>query len=178
MDVRQLFAAFSAKFKFGAKLCATVRTEAKAAIGCGGVSGGMSTPVTEPLVQGVRFFSVLYDVEGGIAVFPRGVFEIVHRLDDAYDDEQHAEQREKGRRAHDAAEYGVFVINEDDYMWRNSDKSLIQQTANNLQSYLDAKVTAKYAKPIFVVSHLPLHYSMRTKNDGDGKYAIALNDGC
>ena len=60
----------------------------------------MSTPVTEPLVQGVRFFSVLYDVEGGIAVFPRGVFEIVHRLDDAYDDEQHAEQREKGRRAH------------------------------------------------------------------------------
>lgn len=78
--------------------------------------------------------------------------------------------------AHDAAEYGVFVINEDDYMWRNSDKSRIQQTANNLQSYLDAKVTAKYAKPIFVVSHLPLHYSMRTRNDGDGKYANYIFD--
>lgn len=73
--------------------------------------------------------------------------------------------------AHDAAEYGVFVINEDDYMWKNSDKNRIQQTANNLKSYLDAKVTAKYAKPIFVVSHLPLHYSMRTRNDGDGMYA-------
>lgn len=78
--------------------------------------------------------------------------------------------------AHDAAEYGVFVINEDDYMWNNSDKSRIQQTANNLKSYLDAKVTAKYAKPIFVVSHLPLHYSMRTRNDGDGMYANYLFD--
>ncbi|MDD7494916.1 MAG: vWA domain-containing protein, partial [Eubacteriales bacterium] len=78
--------------------------------------------------------------------------------------------------AHDAAEYGVFVINEDDYMWKNSDKSRIQQTANNLKSYLDAKVTAKYAKPIFVVSHLPLHYSMRTKNDGDGMYANYIFD--
>lgn len=78
--------------------------------------------------------------------------------------------------AHDAAEYGVFVINEDDYMWKNSDKSRIQQTANKLQSYLDAKVTAKYAKPIFVVSHLPLHYSMRTRNDGDGMYANYIFD--
>ncbi len=77
---------------------------------------------------------------------------------------------------HDAAEYGVFVINEDDYMWRNSDESRIQQTANNLKSYLDAKVTAKYDKPIFVVSHLPLHYSMRTKNDGDGMYANYIFD--
>lgn len=75
-----------------------------------------------------------------------------------------------------AGKYGVFVINEDDYMWHNSDKSRIQQTANNLQSYLDAKVTAKYAKPIFVVSHLPLHYSMRTKNDGDGMYANYIFD--
>ena len=78
--------------------------------------------------------------------------------------------------AHDATEYGVFVINEDDYMWRNSDESRIQQTANNLKSYLDAKVTAKYAKPIFVVSHLPLHYSMRTRNDGDGMYANYIFD--
>ena len=78
--------------------------------------------------------------------------------------------------AHDAAEYGVFVINEDDYMWRNSDESRIQKTAKNLKSYLDAKVTAKYAKPIFVLSHLPLHYSMRTKNDGDGKYANYIFD--
>lgn len=78
--------------------------------------------------------------------------------------------------AHDAAEYGVFVINEDDYMWRNSDEATIITTAANLKTYLDTKAAANYDKPIFVLSHLPLHYSMRTKNDGDGKYANYIFD--
>lgn len=73
--------------------------------------------------------------------------------------------------AHDAADYGVFVINEDDYMWRNSNEATIKNTAASLKGYLDAKRNAEYAKPIFVVSHLPLHYCMRTNNDGDGMYA-------
>ena len=78
--------------------------------------------------------------------------------------------------AHDADGYGVYVINEDDYMWRNSDEARIKQTAENLSVYLAAKIVEKYAKPIFVVSHLPLHYNMRTKNDGDGKYANYIFD--
>lgn len=78
--------------------------------------------------------------------------------------------------AHDAAEYGVFVINEDDYMWNNSSETTIQNTADALDRYLDAKVAAGYGKPIFVVSHLPLHYSMRTYNDGDGMYANYIFD--
>ena len=78
--------------------------------------------------------------------------------------------------AHDAAEYGVFVINEDDYMWRNSDETTIQNTANALKTYLGTKAANGFDKPIFVVSHLPLHYSMRTKNDGDGKYANYIFD--
>ena len=73
--------------------------------------------------------------------------------------------------AHDADGYGVYVINEDDYMWRNSDLATIQKTASNLNTYLNKKIAETYQKPIFVVSHLPLHYSMRTHNDGDGKYA-------
>ena len=76
----------------------------------------------------------------------------------------------------DAANYGVFVINEDDYMWYNNDQSRIQQTAANLKSYLDAKRNAGYTKPIFVVSHLALNYSMRTRNDGDGQYANLIFD--
>ena len=67
--------------------------------------------------------------------------------------------------------YGVFVINEDDYMWRNSDEERIKQTAQNLVYYLNEKLEAEFSKPIFVISHLPLHYSMRTKNDGDGMHA-------
>ena len=78
--------------------------------------------------------------------------------------------------AHDATDYGVYVINEDDYMWRNSDEATIKSTANALDAYLDAKVTEGYHNPIFVVSHLPLHYSMRTRNDGDGKYAKYIFD--
>ena len=73
--------------------------------------------------------------------------------------------------AHDTTDYGVYVINEDDYMWNNSDEATIQKTAASLKTYLDAKVAERYQKPVFVVSHLPLHYSMRTYNDGDGKYA-------
>ncbi len=72
--------------------------------------------------------------------------------------------------------YGIFVINEQDYMWKNSNQATIQATANNLKAYLDAKLAAKDSRPIFVVSHLPLHYSMRTHNDGDGMYANLIFD--
>jgi len=75
-----------------------------------------------------------------------------------------------------SGKYGVFVINEKDYMWYNDNKSTIEATANNLASYLDAKRNTGYAKPIFVVSHLPLHYCMRTQQDGDGMYANYLFD--
>ncbi|MGM9658359.1 MAG: hypothetical protein ACI3W9_05165 [Eubacteriales bacterium] len=78
--------------------------------------------------------------------------------------------------AHDADAYGVYVINEDDYMWRNSDEATIKNTANALKAYLDGKILAGYGKPVFVVSHLPLHYTMRTYNDGDGKYANYIFD--
>ena len=78
--------------------------------------------------------------------------------------------------ANDAENYGVFVINESDYMWYNNDKGTVEKTANNLKNYLDDKLVEGYSKPIFVVSHLPLHYSMRTRNDGDTQYANLLFD--
>ena len=62
----------------------------------------------------------------------------------------------------DAADYGVFVINEDDYMWHNDNETTVKNTAASLKSYLDAKAAESYSKPIFILSHLPLHYSMRT----------------
>ena len=80
--------------------------------------------------------------------------------------------------AHDASGYGVYVINEKDYMWASHkiNSSVIQTTADNLSEYLDAKISAGYTKPIFVVSHLPLHYSMRTAIDGDGQNANLIFD--
>lgn len=78
--------------------------------------------------------------------------------------------------AHDADGYGVYVINEMDYMWYNNDETTIRNTAAALDSYLDAKVSAGYSNPIFVVSHLPLHYNMRTAEQGDGQYANYIFD--
>ena len=79
--------------------------------------------------------------------------------------------------ANDADGYGVFVINEKDYMWKNDNESTIKATAANLEAYLNEKLEADYDKPIFVISHLPLHYSMRTRSGGgDGKHANYLFD--
>ncbi len=76
-----------------------------------------------------------------------------------------------------SGEYGVFVINERDYMWYNNDAATIQSTADNLSAYLTAKADTGYNKPIFVVSHLPLHYSLRTQvGRDDGKYAKYIFD--
>ena len=74
--------------------------------------------------------------------------------------------------ANDAENYGVFVINEKDYMWYNNDEATIKKTAEDLEAYLNAKRNAGYSKPIFVMSHLPLHYCMRTREGGnDGMHA-------
>lgn len=79
--------------------------------------------------------------------------------------------------AHDTEHYGVYVINEKDYMWYNDDEATIKATATALDEYLDAKVAEDYDKPIFVVSHLPLHYSMRTRYGGkDGMHANYIFD--
>lgn len=72
--------------------------------------------------------------------------------------------------------YGVFVINEDDYMWTNLSGQVVKNTADDLRLYLNEKLAEGYNAPIFVVSHLPLHYSCRTREAGDAKYAGYLFD--
>ena len=78
--------------------------------------------------------------------------------------------------AHETEGYSVYTINEKDYMWYNEDETAIKTTAANLRSYLNAKCRTGYTKPIFIMSHLQLHYSMRTHNDGDGQHANYLFD--
>ena len=70
--------------------------------------------------------------------------------------------------------YGVFVINEDDYMWYNESEETIKRTAQLLTEYLNEKLAEGYDKPIFILSHLPLNYNMRTYHDGDMKHARYL----
>ena len=65
--------------------------------------------------------------------------------------------------------YGVFVINEDNYdAYGNGGK----QVATDLTAYFAEKKAAGWGnQPIFVMSHLPLHYNYRTMKDGGAKTA-------
>ena len=82
-----------------------------------------------------------------------------------------------GTGAHDNQNYGVYVLDEDDYQWGSYvNESKIRTAASNLGSYLDAKVEEGYTKPIFIASHVPLHYTARTYKDKDGLYAKYIFD--
>ncbi|MBQ8911491.1 MAG: metallophosphoesterase [Clostridia bacterium] len=81
-----------------------------------------------------------------------------------------------GNNDPESGEYGVFVINNDDYMWYNTDHNTVKHTAQHLIEYLNEKIEVGYDRPIFVLSHLPLHYSMRTKLEGDARYSMYLLD--
>ncbi len=95
---------------------------------------------------------------------------------------------ESGNNDDADGKYGVFVIHEDDYMWNqgksttdgnwsvSDDEQTIKNTAANLKKYFDEKIEAKFDKPIFVLSHLPLHYTARTNSGGDCQYAKYIFD--
>ena len=80
--------------------------------------------------------------------------------------------------AHDTESYGVYVINEKDYDWGGEDEDATIDAADAMGEYLDDKVAEGYTKPIFVLCHIPLHFSMRTykADEGDGLYAFYLFD--
>ncbi len=81
-----------------------------------------------------------------------------------------------GNNDPESGKYGVFLINEPDYMWYGRDEETIKRTAQKLTNYLNDKIDDDFNKPIFILSHLPLHYTMRTREIGDGRYARYLFD--
>lgn len=78
--------------------------------------------------------------------------------------------------ASDTENYGVFVINEDDYSLGGGSEANIKSLAKELSGYLEQRISENKTQPVFVVSHLPLHYSYRTINSGDCRYARHLFD--
>ena len=73
------------------------------------------------------------------------------------------------------AKYGVYVINEEDYdQYGNGGEA----TAAALQTYFDEKLADESwgNKPIFVLCHVPLHYSMRTETSNNAKTARPMVD--
>lgn len=87
---------------------------------------------------------------------------------------------------HDTDDYGVFVVNEDDYeyYWNHSQQTgygntgdgatKVKAVAASMKSYFNAKIAEGYTKPIFIASHLPLHFSSRTMAHSDNMNALYL----
>jgi len=69
--------------------------------------------------------------------------------------------------------YGVFVINEEEYDQFGDGG---EATAAAMQAYFDEKLADPTwgNKPIFVLCHVPLHYSMRTETSNSGKTAMPM----
>ena len=71
--------------------------------------------------------------------------------------------------------YGVFVINEEQYdQFGNGGEYCAEQ----LQAYFNEKLADESwgNKPIFVLCHVPLHYSMRTETSANAKTARPMVD--
>ncbi len=73
-------------------------------------------------------------------------------------------------------DFAVYPIHERDYEWYNLNKDVTVDAAERLEVYLNEKIEQKYTKPIFILAHLPLHYSMRTYLQNDPRYACYLFD--
>ena len=75
--------------------------------------------------------------------------------------------------------YIIYNINEDEFpsnqdVEKNSEKK-VKGTSEKLEQFLEKQVKLNNKKPIFIATHVPLHYSNR--NDGqDNKYAQYLFD--
>lgn len=81
--------------------------------------------------------------------------------------------------------YSVYVINEDDFPWESNSwndndfeasyyEGVVQNTATQAMNYFNTKIQEGYTKPIFILCHVPLHFTNRTNNLGDGEFASYL----
>ena len=74
------------------------------------------------------------------------------------------------------APYGLFLINEDAY----TDLGVGgEDTAKDLTAYFNEKLNSGWGnKPIFVVSHVPLNFSMRTQKGENARTAMPIVEAC
>lgn len=76
--------------------------------------------------------------------------------------------------AHDTEQYGVYAINEKDFMYRQNlsanGEDTVKKTAADLDAYLQSKVAQHYNKPIFIMGHVPLHHNIRTEDNIHARY--------
>ncbi len=79
-----------------------------------------------------------------------------------------------GSGAYDTDYYGVFAISEDDFPAKTGTPKASTLTA--LDNYLAGRVTNHPDQPVFILTHVPLHFDLRTVAEGDGMYGKRLFD--
>lgn len=72
--------------------------------------------------------------------------------------------------------YSVYVINEPDYPSKKSWVGDVKQTAETLSEWLNEKADIGYDRPIFIITHVPLHQSGRNDTRNGSFFVEVLND--
>ena len=72
--------------------------------------------------------------------------------------------------------YGAFIIHEDQYPEWGNNRSATEKVSKELSAYLADKIAQNWKKPIFILTHIPLHWSNRTRKDGSGTDAALIFD--
>lgn len=95
-----------------------------------------------------------------------------------HDPEDTAGLSKSGNNDPASGKYGVYVIHEDQYLQYDYaySRDVVKETAANLKQYLDQKVNSGWTKPIFVLSHVGLHWGNRTLKEGSAVHGDLLVD--
>lgn len=72
----------------------------------------------------------------------------------------------------DMGAYCLYVINEDDFSWKQNktDGSTVKAVADDIDLKLGAMIDSQDLRPVIILTHVPLHHTRRT-NYGDNMYA-------
>lgn len=80
---------------------------------------------------------------------------------------------------YDMGAYNLYVINEDDFPWKQaktkSADADVKALAENMNAALQEKIQAQDLRPVIVLTHVPLHHTTRN-GGGDNLYSSYLFD--
>ncbi|MBQ7415968.1 MAG: VWA domain-containing protein [Oscillospiraceae bacterium] len=84
-----------------------------------------------------------------------------------------------GSGPHDRDAFGTFIIDAEDLEnWNDNGTSEdeVNAVVASMKAYFDEKIAEDYKKPIFILAHYPLHYSLQSYWGGAYPYASYLVD--
>lgn len=72
--------------------------------------------------------------------------------------------------------YGAYIITVEQYAEWGEYRDKTEAMVKDLRSYLEQKRRQGFKKPVFILCHIPLHWSNRTYKDGSGTQADLIFD--